>query len=370
MLRYFTAGESHGECLSAIIEGLVAGLKIDEDFINEQLYRRQQGYGRGARMKLETDRVHFTGGLRSFETIGAPLALQIKNKDNSIDKMPSIANPRPGHADLAGIQKYARSDVRDILERSSARETAIRVAVGSIARLFLKEFGIQIVSHVVQIGPVGLTKEVSFEDITLCENSPLRCAHPETEKKMMLAIDESKSKGSSAGGVFEVMAQGVPVGLGSHAQWDRKLDARLAYGLMSLQAIKGVSFGAGFSAASTYGHELHDEISYEKDKGYTRLSNRAGGIEGGMSNGQNILVRAAMKPLSTLIRALKTVDINSKEESKASVQRTDTCAVPAAGVVGEAIVAWELAVAFLEKFGGDSLGETKRNYDSFLSSLG
>lgn len=369
MLRYFTAGESHGECLSAIIEGMVAGLKMDEDFINQQLYRRQQGYGRGARMKLETDTVHFTGGLRQSETIGAPLALIIKNKDDSINKMPSISNPRPGHADLAGVQKYDRQDVRDILERSSARETAMRVAVGAIAKLFLKEFDIQVASHIVEIGKARLQRQATFEEILACDDSPVRCVDAAAEQAMIASIDEAKSLGSSAGGVFEVVVKGVPVGLGSHAQWDRKLDARLAFGLMSLQAIKGVEVGAGFEVARTYGHELHDEIDYKQDKGYQRLSNRAGGIEGGISNGEDIVVRAAMKPLSTLIKALKTVDIHSKEESKASVQRTDTCAVPAAGVVGEAIVAWDIAVSFLEKFGGDSVGETRRNYESFLASL-
>ncbi len=369
MLRFFTAGESHGECLSAIIEGMVAGLKIDEAFIDEQLRRRQQGYGRGVRMKLEIDTVHFTGGLRQFETIGAPLAMKIQNKDDSINKMPAISNPRPGHADLAGVQKYGRSDVRDILERSSARETAMRVAVGAVAKLFLKEFDIQVASHIVEIGKVRLSRQATFEEILACDESPVRCVDAEVEAAMMASIDEAKLQGSSAGGVFEVVVKGAPVGLGSHAQWDRKLDARLAFGLMSLQAIKGVEVGAGFNVAHIYGHELHDEIDYKEKEGYSRLSNRAGGIEGGISNGENIVVRAAMKPLSTLIKALKTVDIHSKEESKASVQRTDTCAVPAAGVVGEAIVAWDIAGVFLEKFGGDSVAETYRNYENFVKSL-
>jgi chorismate synthase len=267
------------------------------------------------------------------------------------------------------VQKYARTDVRDILERSSARETAMRVAVGALAKNFLKEFGIQVGSHIVSIEKAALTREASFEEILNCDASPVRCVDQEVEAAMIVAIDEAKSQGSSAGGVFEVVVKGVPVGLGSHAQWDRKLDARLAFGLMSLQAIKGVEVGFGFKSAATYGHELHDSITFEKGKGFSRESNRAGGIEGGISNGEDIVVRAAMKPLSTLIRALKTVDIHSKKEAKASVQRTDTCAVPAAGVVGEAIVAFEIATAFLDKFGGDSISEVRRNYKGFLDSL-
>lgn len=369
MLRFFTAGESHGPCLTAIIDGMIAGVPLDEVAINQELLRRQQGYGRGARMKLETDMVQLTAGVRFGQTIGSPLALVVANKDDSIDRMPAIANPRPGHADLAGALKYDRTDIRDILERASARETAIRVAVGAVAKSLLAQFNIQVASHIVSIGRVFLEREASFEEVLACDQSLVRCVDEATSERMMAEIDEAKKQGSSAGGVFEVVVRGVPVGLGSHVQWDRKLDARLSYALMSMQAIKGVEVGQGFSAAACFGHELHDEIAHDTARGFYRKSNRAGGIEGGTSNGQDIVVRAAMKPLSTLIRALDTVDIHSKEVTKASVQRTDTCAVPAAGVIGEAIVAFEIAAAFLDKFGGDSLSEVKRNYESYLAHI-
>lgn len=362
-LRYFTAGESHGPCLIGVLEGLPAGLKLDVDAINRDLARRQHGYGRGGRMKIETDAVELLSGTRKGETIGSPLTLLVKNKDAKIDVLPPVTKPRPGHADLAGVLKYDRQDARDILERSSARETTMRVAIGAVCKQLLAQVGVEITGHVVALGPVS----AKVEGLTLAqirdraEASSVRCADPEAEQRIVAAIDEAKSNGDTLGGVFEIMATGCPVGLGSHAQWDRKLDALLARALMSIQAIKGVEVGLGFEAAQRFGSQVHDEILPAKEHELVRGSNNAGGFEGGMTNGQPVVVRAAMKPISTLMKALRSVDLQSGAEVKASVERSDVCAVPAAAVIGEAVVAYELAAAMLDKFGGDSVTELQRN---------
>ncbi len=382
-LRYLSAGESHGPSLSAVVEGFPANLEIDPVFINLQLGRRQGGYGRGGRMKIEKDKVEFRGGVRFCRTTGAPLALLIHNKDfaNWEDRMAPegitpadldiFSKPRPGHADLAGGLKYNQEDLRNILERASARETAIRVAVGSIARLFLLEFGIRIYSHVVAVGGISADSSAKSprEIEEVAEKSPLRCADSAADKKMIKAIDAAREEGDSLGGVFEVVALNVPVGLGSHVQGDRRLDGRLAGAFMSVQAVKGVEIGMGFAGAHSSGSKVHDEIFYSEEKGYYRLTNRAGGIEGGMSNGSPVVVRAALKPIPTLYKPLRSVDMKTHSEYKATIERSDVCAVPAASIVGEAVLAWELAVAFLDKFGGDSIDETKRNFHSYMEYL-
>jgi len=366
-LRYFTAGESHGQCLVAVIEGLPAGLKLDLEAINRDLARRQKGYGRGGRMKIEADQAEVVTGVRHNETIGSPLTLIVKNRDFKINELPSVTKPRPGHADLAGVIKYDREDARDILERASARETTMRVAVGGVSKLLLAEAGIDLVGHLVTLGPVqanteGLTVQQIRER---SEASETRCADPDAEKKMIRAIDEAKERGDTLGGIFEVVVTGAPIGLGSHVQWDRKLDANLARALMSIQAIKGVETGLGFEAARRFGSQVHDEILPGKEGVLSRASNNAGGFEGGMTNGQPIVVRAAMKPLSTLMKPMRSVDLKTGEEVKATVERSDVCAAPAAAVIGEAVVAVELARALLDKFGGDSVREFKRNLDSY-----
>lgn len=369
-LRYFTSGESHGPCLIGVLEGIPAGLKIDLEAINRDLARRQKGYGRGGRMKIEADRAEILSGVRRNETIGSPLALMVKNRDFAIDELPAVTKPRPGHADLAGVIKYDRQDARDILERSSARETTIRVAVGAVCKLLLAEVGVDLVGHIIRIGPV----EAKTDGLTLqqirerSEASEVRCADPQAEKKMIEAIDSAKEQGDTLGGVFEVIATGLPVGLGSHVQWDRKLDANLARALMSIQAIKGVEVGLGFEAARRLGSQVHDEILPGKEGVLTRGGNNAGGFEGGMTNGQPVVVRAAMKPLSTLMKPMRSVDIQTGEEVKATVERSDVCAAPAAAVIGEAVVAIELAKAFLDKFGGDSVRELKRNVAGYVEA--
>jgi chorismate synthase len=382
MLRYLTSGESHGPELSAIIEGLPSHVPIEEAYINHQLYRRQQGYGRGYRMKIESDTVRITSGVRFGKSLGTPIALHIENRDwkNWQEKMaiqgdpPAnlavVTKPRPGHADLAGALKYDHTDIRNVLERASARNTATLVACGAVARQFLAQFDIQIFSHVVQLGGVqAKIPELPFSELAdLAEQSQVRCADAEAEKRMIQEIEQAKQAGDTVGGTFEVIAVGVPVGLGSYAQPDRRLDGRLAASLMSIQAIKGVEIGLGFEAARLPGSRVHDEIVYE-DGMYRRKSNGAGGIEGGISNGAPIVVRAAMKPIPTLYKPLQSVDMVTKEPFQASIERSDTCAVPAAAVVGEAVVGWTLAQAFLEKFGGDSLEEVKRNYESYLAHL-
>jgi len=383
MLRYLTAGESHGELLMGIIEGMPSGLLIRVTDIDRDLARRQTGYGRGVRMKIEKDTVKIFTGVRWGRTLGSPIGLMVRNKDweNWRDKMSPdpmflnsaepVTRPRPGHADLAGILKYGMADIRNILERSSARETAMRVAVGAVAKRLLEEFGIDLISHVVSIGGVfSKVPQVSPEEIRKrAEASELRCSDPEAEKRMMRKIDEMKTAGDSLGGVFELIITGVPIGLGSHVHWDRKLDSRLASVIMSIQAIKDVEIGAGFGVANRPGSLVHDEILWSRKVGFYRKTNMAGGIEGGMSNGENIVLRAAMKPIPTLMKPLRSVDVLSKKPFKASVERSDVCAVPAASVVAEAVAAFEIASAMIEKFGGDSIDEMKRNYDGYLRHL-
>jgi len=366
-LRYFTAGESHGQCLVGIIEGLPAGLKIDLSAINRDLARRQQGYGRGGRMKIEADVAEVLSGVRHDETIGSPVTVMVKNRDFKINELPAVTKPRPGHADLAGVIKYDRQDARDILERSSARETTVRVAIGGVCKLLLAEVGVDIVGHIVSLGTVqAKTDGLTFAQIReRSEASEVRCADPEAEKRMIEAVDAAKGQGDTLGGVFEIVAVGCPIGLGSHVQWDRKLDANLARALMSIQAMKGVEVGLGFEAARRFGSQVHDEILPAQDGVLTRAGNNAGGIEGGMTNGQPVVVRVAMKPLSTLMKPMRSVDIQTGQEVKATVERSDVCATPAAAVIGEAVVAFELARALLDKFGGDSVRELKRNVDSY-----
>ncbi len=383
MLRYLTAGESHGPALVAVIEGLPAGLALSAAYINTQLARRQGGYGRGARMKIEADMARFLSGVRGGITLGSPVAILIENKDWAnwsqvmapeqdarVDQR-VVTRPRPGHADLAGVLKYGHGDIRNVLERSSARETAARVAVGAVARKLLAELGMEIIGHVLQIGGVAAT----VDGLGLAElkeraaASRLLCADHRAEREMIAAIDQARHDGDSLGGIFEIRAAGVPPGLGSHVHWDRKLDARLAAALMSIQAVKGVEVGLGFDASARTGSQVQDEIFYEKGRGFYRRTNQAGGIEGGMSNGEEITLRTAMKPIPTLNRPLQSVDLISKKPLAAAVERSDVCAVPAACVVGEAVTAWELACACMEKFGGDSMEELRRHMDSYLIAL-
>ena len=371
MLRYLTSGESHGKCMLAILDGMPAGLKVEESLVNEDLSRRMAGYGRGARMKIEADKAEILSGLRRSRTIGSPLAVMIRNVDQSIDKLPIILDPRPGHADLAGAIKYGFSDVRDVLERASARETVARVSVGAICKMLLAEFGIRIASHVLVIGNVeSRPSELGFRQIvTLSEKSPVRCADSAASRLMKKEIDMAAAEGDTLGGVFEVIINGVPPGLGSYAQWDRRLNGILAGAMMSIQAVKGVEFGAGFNIATKRGSMVHDEIFYSKYEGFFRKTNNAGGIEGGMTNGEDIRIRACMKPIATLSKPLASVNIKTKKPFKATVERSDTCAVPAAGVIGEAVAAVEIANAMIEKFGGDSVSEMKRNFDGYLEQI-
>ncbi len=371
MLRYLTAGESHGRALVGILEGLPAGLQITADYVNHQLRRRQQGYGRGTRQRIETDRVEILSGVRFGKTLGSPVALLIENKDwqnwkqimepEAVPSGEEVIVPRPGHADLAGAIKYSHSDIRNVLERSSARETAIRVALCTLTRRLLEELEILVASHVLSIGEAEA--RISVTDVStlneLADRSPVRCIDPEAEKEMLKQIDHAQQQGNSLGGVFEVIVSGLPVGLGSHVHWDRKLDGLLAQALTSIQAIKAVEFGLGFKAAKVPGSAVQDQIYYGP-QGYYRKTNNAGGIEGGMSNGQPIVVRAAMKPIPTLTTPLRSVDMKTKQPASAHKERSDICAVPAASVVAEAVVAFTLANALLEKFGGDSMAELKQ----------
>ncbi|MBL7196517.1 MAG: chorismate synthase [Candidatus Omnitrophica bacterium] len=345
MLRFLTAGESHGKALLGILEGMPAGLKIDKDFINKELVRRQSGYGRGDRMQIEKDKAEIISGIVKSLTIGSPIGLHIKNKDVSIDKLPSLYFPRPGHGDLAGGIKYDFSDLRCVLERASARETAMRVAIGAICKMFLNKFKIRILGKICSIG--GESKE----------------------NKIKQAINQAKKNKDTLGGIFEVVAKGIPMGLGSYVHYDRRLDARLAMGLMSIPAVKAVEIGLGFGYADKYGSEVHDAIYYNKNKGYYRLTNNAGGIEAGISNGQDILLRVCMKPISTLGYPLDSVDIRTKKPHKAQVERYDTCAVYSASVVSEAVVAFEIVRVFLDKFGGDTITEISRNFTSYLKNI-
>lgn len=370
MLRYFTAGESHGKAIIAILEGMPAGLKIAKPLINEELQKRQAGYGRGERMKIESDTVSILSGLRNKETIGSPITLLIKNKDVRIDELPKIHSPRPGHADLAGAMKYGRRDMRDILERSSARETAARVAVGAVSKQFLAKFDIDIFSHVVYLGGIDAhTSSLSFGEIKkIASESLLRCADKAAEKLMREEIDNAAGEGDTLGGIFEVIVTGHPAGLGSHVQWDRKLDARLAMAVMSIQAVKGVEIGGGFALTKRRGSKVHDAIQYSGGK-FKRLTNNAGGIEGGITNGEPIILRGAMKPIATLRNPLESVDIITKKTAKAAVERADVSAVPSCAVIAEAVSAVEIANAFLEKFGSDSIAEIKRNYNNYIRML-
>jgi len=382
--RFLTAGESHGEGLTAVIEGVPAGLSLTEADINEDLARRQRGYGRGGRMKIERDQAHISSGLRWGVTLGSPITLSIQNRDwenwkttMAVGEPPAgtpskaVTRPRPGHADLAGAMKYGHRDIRNVLERSSARETTARVAVAGVAKRLLAEFGISILSHVVEIGGLRIVPlELPWEEIKRrAEASEVRCADPTAERAMIEAIDQAKATGDTLGGVFEVVALGCPVGLGSYVHWDRKLDGRLAQAFCSIHAIKGAEIGMGFEAARRPGSQVHDEILFDRDAGFSRRTNSAGGLEGGVTNGQPVIVRAVMKPIATLRRPLQSVDVETKEVVEAVVERSDVCAVPAAGVVGEAMMAITLAQAVLEKFGGDSLEEIRRNYQGYQDSL-
>jgi chorismate synthase len=386
MFRFTTAGESHGRALVAIVEGLPAGVPIDIAQIDHELTRRQQGYGRGARMKIESDRVEILSGVRHGLTLGSPLALTIENKDwanwtevmsvapqeIAPEKSRRVKRPRPGHADLAGGLKYDSRDLRNVLERASARETTARVACGALARQLLTNFGIDIRSHVIQLGGIPVEPlELTFDQIAaIPEDAPLRCADKETQKRMIELIDQKKSEGDTLGGIFEVVGRGVVPGLGSHTAWDLKLDGRLAQAVMSIPAVKAVAIGAGARASSLPGSEVHDEIGYnDATKEFIRATNRAGGLEGGVTNGEELRVRGHLKPISTLRRALRSVDIDTKQEERAAFERSDITVVPAGGVIGEAMVALVLASAMREKFGGDSLGEMKRNYDGYREQL-
>jgi chorismate synthase len=366
-LRLVTAGESHGRGLVAVVEGLPAGLRVEEAYIDRQLARRQVGYGRGGRMQIERDRAEILSGLVDGVTIGAPVAVLVWNRDWRAEEAP-ITRPRPGHADLVGVQKYGFDDVRKALERASARETAARVAGASLALRLLEEFGIEVFSHVVELGGVRVTQlPQRWEEVRdRAEASDLRCADPEAAEEMRRAIDAARERGDTLGGVVEVVALGVPPGLGSYVHWDRKLDGRLAQAVMSVHATKGVAVGDAFALAAGPGHQAHDEIFYERDRGFYRLTNRAGGLEGGVTNGMPVVVRAAMKPLSTLRQPLQSVDIRTGAPAPGAVVRSDVTAVPAAGVVCEAMVAFVLADALCEKFGADALEDMQQAYRHYL----
>ncbi|MBE2907096.1 chorismate synthase [Anoxybacillus flavithermus] len=372
-MRYLTAGESHGPQLTTIIEGVPAGLTLLAEHINEDLARRQKGYGRGRRMQIEKDEVKILSGVRHGKTLGSPITLVVENRDwkhwtnimgiepltdDTEEVKRKVTRPRPGHADLNGAIKYGHRDMRNVLERSSARETTVRVAAGAVAKRILAELGIRIASHVVEIGGVKAehTAYTSLEELQqVTEQSPVRCFDAEAEKKMMAAIDEAKEKGDSIGGIVEVIVEGVPVGVGSYVHYDRKLDAKIAAAIVSINAFKGVEFGIGFEAARRFGSEVHDEIIWSEETGYTRKTNRLGGFEGGMTTGMPIVVRGVMKPIPTLYKPLMSVDIETKEPFAASIERSDSCAVPAASVVAEAVVAWEIANAIVEQFGQDRI---------------
>lgn len=386
MLQYLTAGESHGKSLVVIIEGIPANLKINIEEINDQLRERQVGFGRGDRMKIEKDHVEILTGVRHNWTLGSPISLVIPNKDwenwqqimapiiepsTTIEYEETTTSPRPGHADLAGAIKYRHKDLRNVLERASARETAARVAVGAIAKILLRQFDIQVISQVIQIGKVKANVEdKSFSEIKeRILISLLRCADKEKETEMLKLIEQAKEEGDTVGGIFEVIAVGVPIGLGSYSQWDRRLDGRLAFSVMSIPAIKGVEIGLGFECANIPGSAVHDEIFYTKHKGYFRKTNHAGGLEGGITNGQPIVLRAAMKPIPTLRKTLASVNFQTKEPTMASYERSDVCAVPSASVVGEAAVSIELCKAMQEKFAGDSMQEMKKNYQNYMEYI-
>lgn len=374
MIRFLTSGESHGQALMAILEGIPAGLELKEEDINIELGRRQVGYGRGQRMQIEKDRVQIISGVRNCYTIASPIGLLIENRDweNWKDKkIPLVTSPRPGHADLAGTLKYDFADIRNVLERASARETAARVAVGAVCRKLLREFNISIFSRTIQIGKIKDSSQwdLSTKEWIKIENSPVRCLAKKEEGKMIKLIDQAKQAGDTLGGIVEIAAINVPIGLGSYIQWDTKLDGRLAQALMSVQAIKAVEIGLGTQVAELPGSQVHDEIFLAKGKGFAHGTNHAGGIEGGMSNGEVIILRASMKPIATLMKPLRSIDLKTGKSAKATVERSDVCAVPAAGVIAENVVAFELARALQEKFGGDSLREMKRNYQGYIGQI-
>ncbi|MED2763702.1 chorismate synthase [Bacillus thuringiensis] len=381
-MRYITAGESHGPQLTTIIEGVPAGLSLVADDINEELARRQKGYGRGRRMQIETDQVQILSGVRHGETLGSPIALVVENRDfahwtkimgaeplteqEEKEIKRKVTKPRPGHADLNGAIKYGHRDMRNVLERSSARETTVRVAAGAVAKKVLAELGIKVAGHVIEIGGVQ-AKEVTYSSIeelrSITEASPVRCLDDEAGNQMMKAIDDAKANGDSIGGIVEVIVEGMPIGVGSYVHYDRKLDAKLAAAIMSINAFKGVEIGIGFEAAHRPGSEVHDEILWNEEHGYTRRTNNAGGLEGGMTTGMPIVVRGVMKPIPTLYKPLQSVDIDTKEPFTASIERSDSCAVPAASVVAEAVVAWELATALIEQFGLDRMELIRENIE-------
>ncbi|MBI2681365.1 MAG: chorismate synthase [Candidatus Solibacter usitatus] len=387
MLRFETAGESHGECLVATLTGLPAGVPISIDAINRELWRRQQGYGRGGRMKIETDRAEIVAGVRHSQTIGSPVAILIRNKDwenwtealpvedidGGEDKKKPVTRPRPGHADLAGALKYNFHDARYILERASARETAARVAVGAVAKAFLGEFGVRVLGHVIAVGTEQLGRPASWDEIAALSQAKevlLACVDAGAEQRMKAVVDEAYRTGDTVGGVFEVVAHGVPPGLGSHITWDTRLDGRLAQAIVSMQAVKGVEIGFAADGSASFGSKVQDTIHYQRDQHrFTRGANRAGGLEGGMSNGEDIVVRGLLKPISTLRKPLESVDLATREPALAAYERSDVCVMPAAAVIGEAMVAIVIAQAFLEKFGGDSLGETRRNFEGYLDQV-
>jgi len=389
MLRYFTAGESHGEALTAFISGLPAGLKVDQAFIDRELWRRQQGFGRGGRMKIEKDTAHILSGVRHGQTIGSPISILLENKDwknwqeilpveeGDPGKHKEVASPRPGHADLAGALKYNFREARYVLERASARESTARVALGALAKLFLAALGMEVLSHVIAVGKAALgNTEIPWEklkELHARNEVLLNCADPQAEERMKAEVDQALRTGDSVGGVFEVVAHNVPPGLGSYAQWDERLDGLLAQAVMSLQAVKAVEIGTGVESALSFGSAVHDEIGYSRERagftGFTRQSNHAGGVEGGISNGEDILVRGYLKPISTLRRPLGSVSFATREPVKAAYERSDVCVVPAAGVAAEAMVALTLARLALEKFGGDSMTETLRNLEGYKKQL-
>ncbi|MBM3757738.1 MAG: chorismate synthase [Acidobacteria bacterium] len=387
MLRFETAGESHGECLVATLTGIPSGVPISLDAVNRELWRRQQGFGRGGRMKIETDTAELVAGVRHSQSIGSPIAIIIRNADwknwtepmsvtdfeGSDEKKKKVLRPRPGHADLAGMIKYNYHDARYILERASARETTARVAVGAIAKQFLGQFGIEVLSHVIAVGTATLDRRAQWEELAALSKKDevlLGCVDAEAEQRMKAVVDEAYRTGDTVGGVFEVVAHGLPVGLGSHIAWDTRLDGRLAQAIVSMQAVKGVEVGLAEEGAHSFGSQVQDTIHYDKDKrSFYRGANRAGGLEGGITNGQDLFVRGFLKPISTLRRPLESVDVVTRNAEKAAYERSDVAVVPAAGVIGEAMVAIVLAQAFLEKFGGDSLMETRRNYDGYLEQV-
>jgi chorismate synthase len=387
MFRFETAGESHGECLVATLTGLPAGIPISLDAVNHELRRRQQGYGRGGRMKIETDRAEIVAGVRYSKTIGSPIAIVIQNKDwknwtealpvegsdDDPEKHKPVTRPRPGHADLAGSLKYNFPDARYILERASARETTARVAVGALTKAFLGQFGIAVLSHVVRVGEACLGRTAKWDELMALnekEEVLLRCVDAEAEARMKAVVDHAYRTGDTVGGVFEVMAHCVPPGLGSHVTWDSRLDGRLAQAIVSMQAVKGVEIGFAAEGSAAFGSQVQDTIHYDRDeRQFTRGANRAGGLEGGMTNGQDVLVRGFLKPISTLRRPLESVDLATREPALAAYERSDVCVVPAAGVIGEAMVAIVLAQAFLEKFGGDSIEETRRNFEGYREQV-